>query len=62
VKITVDRNGKVIAAIPGAKGSTTMDSALLSAAKQAALSAKFDKKTSAPTKQTGTITYHFVLK
>jgi TonB family protein len=62
VKITVDRNGKVIAAIPGAKGSTTMDSALLNAAKNAALNTKFNQKTSAPSKQTGTITYHFVLK
>ncbi len=62
VKITVDRDGKVIAAISGAKGSTTMDSALLNAAKQAALNTKFDKKSTAPSRQTGTITYHFVLK
>ncbi len=62
VKITVDRNGKVIAAISGVKGSTTMDSALLNAAKQAALNTKFNQKNSAPSKQTGTITYHFVLK
>ena len=62
VIITVNREGKVIGAVPGAKGSTTMDSALLAAAKQAALTTKFDKKTSAPSKQTGTITYHFVLK
>lgn len=62
VKIVVDRDGKVISAIPGVKGSTTLDNALLSAAKQAALTTKFDKKTSAPSKQTGTITYHFVLK
>ncbi len=62
VKITVDREGKVIAAISGAKGSTTMDSALLNAAKQAALNTKFDKNSSAPSRQTGTITYHFVLK
>ncbi len=62
VKIVVDRTGKVISAIPGVKGSTTLDSALLQAAKQAALNTKFDKKSSAPTKQTGTITYNFVLK
>ncbi len=62
VKIVVDRTGKVISAIPGVKGSTTVDSALLQAAKQAALNTKFDKKTTAPTKQTGTITYNFVLK
>ena len=62
VKITVNREGKVIAAIPGAKGSTTMDSALLNAAKEAALNTNFDKKISAPSRQSGTITYHFVLK
>ena len=62
VKITVDREGKVIAAVPGSKGSTTMDSALLNAAKKAALNTKFDKKVTAPSRQTGTITYHFVLK
>ena len=62
VKITVNREGKVISAISGVKGSTTLDSALLSAAKHAALTTKFNKKLSAPTKQTGTITYHFVLK
>ncbi len=62
VKIVVDRNGKVISAIPGVKGSTTLDSSLLQAAKKAALSTTFDKKTSAPSKQTGTITYDFVLK
>lgn len=62
VKIVVNREGKVVSAIPGVKGSTTLDSALLSAAKQAALNTKFDKKTSAPSKQTGTITYHFILK
>ncbi|MBN2667985.1 MAG: energy transducer TonB [Bacteroidales bacterium] len=62
VKITVDREGKVISAIPGAKGSTTLDSQLLNAAKQAALNTKFNKKDSAPDKQIGTITYHFVLK
>ena len=62
VKITVNREGTVIAAVPGAKGSTTMDTALLNSAKKAALSTKFDKKDSAPSRQSGTITYHFVLK
>jgi len=62
VKIVVDRNGRVTAAIPGVKGSTTLDTALLEAAKQAALNTKFDKNEKAPSKQTGTITYHFVLK
>ena len=62
VKITVNREGKVIAAVPGERGSTTMDSALLNAAKTAALNTKFDKKNSAPNRQSGTITYHFVLK
>ncbi len=62
VKIIVDREGKVISAQPGVKGSTTFDSALLRAAQQAALNTRFDKKDSAPSKQSGVITYHFVLK
>ncbi len=62
VKITVDREGRVLFAIPGVKGSTTLDNALLVAAKQAALNTKFDRNEAAPFKQIGTITYHFIRK
>ncbi len=62
VEVTVDRNGKVTKAIPGVKGSTTLDENLLQAAKKAALASKFDRKPDAPAYQKGTITYHFILK
>jgi TonB family protein len=62
VEVSVDRSGKVTEAVPGSKGSTTLDEYLLSVAKEAALKATFDAKPDAPLKQKGTITYNFVLK
>lgn len=62
VEITVDKYGKVTNAEPGVKGSTTLDANLLSAAKSAALKARFDKKPDAPAYQKGTITYFFKLQ
>jgi TonB family protein len=61
VEITVDREGKVISATPGVKGSTTLDDYLLQVAKKAALQSKFNRKPNA-TIQKGTITYRFVLQ
>ncbi|MCD6332967.1 MAG: TonB family protein [Bacteroidales bacterium] len=63
VEITVNKEGKVVAAVPGKKGSTTNDSRLLEAARKAALQARFNKVTStnAAIYQKGTITYHFRL-
>ncbi|MFO8235302.1 MAG: energy transducer TonB [Bacteroidales bacterium] len=62
VEIRVDRNGNVTDAVAGVKGSTTLDSELLRAAKEAALNAKFDRKRDAPAYQKGTITYNFRLQ
>jgi colicin import membrane protein len=62
VEINVDRSGNVIQAIPGAKGSTTLDDYLLSTAKEAALKSKFVAKPNAPAVQKGTITYNFILR
>lgn len=62
VEITVDKYGNVTDAIPGVKGSTTLDANLLAAAKKAAKNAKFDKKPDAPAYQKGTITYYFKLQ
>lgn len=62
VEITVDKQGKVTDAVPGVKGSTTLDANLLAAAKKAALLAKFDRKPDAPAYQKGTITYYFKLQ
>lgn len=62
VDVSVDRSGKVTQAIPGAKGSTTLDEYLLRVAKDAAMKARFDPKPDAPVTQKGTITYNFILK
>ena len=62
VEVSVDRNGKVTQAIPGGKGSTTLDEYLLAVAKEAALKAVFDEKPDAPLVQKGKITYNFILK
>jgi hypothetical protein len=62
VEISVDRTGNVIQAIPGAKGSTTLDDYLLATAKEAALKSKFEAKPDAPAVQKGTITYNFVIR
>lgn len=61
VKITVDKNGIVTAAEPGARGTTIMDQQFWAEAKQAALKAKFNSDNNAPAFQQGTITYKFVL-
>jgi colicin import membrane protein len=62
VDIIVDRNGTVTSAVPGGKGSTTLEEYLLNTAKEAALKAKFEPKPDAPLTQKGTITYNFKLK
>lgn len=62
VQVTVDKKGNVTKAIPGVKGSTTLDNDLLKAAEKAALVAKFDVSPNAPAYQTGTITYVFRLQ
>ena len=61
VKITVDKNGTVTAAEPGARGTTIMEQQFWAEAKQAALKAKFNADSNAPAFQQGTITYKFVL-
>ena len=62
VEVSVDRQGKVVQAVPGTKGSTTLDEYLLKVAKEAALKASFEVKQDAPAIQKGTITYNFILK
>jgi colicin import membrane protein len=62
VEVSVDRSGKVTNAVPGGKGSTTLDEYLLTVAKEAAMKSTFEPKPSAPLIQTGTITYNFILK
>lgn len=62
VEITVDQQGTVIKAVPGARGTTVQDSKLWDAARVAALKARFNKDEKAASIQTGTITYIFKLK
>ncbi len=62
VRIRVNREGKVVSAIPGDIGTTTTSARLRDAAKQAALKARFNVAVDAPEIQEGTITYVFKLK
>ena len=62
VEVTVDKFGKVTKALPGVKGSNTVDPDLLEAARKAASAASFNTDQSAPAYQKGTITYHFILQ
>lgn len=61
VEIIVDRNGRVLKAFPGAKGSTTTSAKLYKKAKEAALKTKFTPKPDAPLEQKGYIKYNFIL-
>ncbi|QKG79407.1 energy transducer TonB family protein [Tenuifilum thalassicum] len=62
VEVTVDNQGRVVKAVAGVKGSTTLDNQLLRAAEKAALNARFDVAPNAPASQIGTITYIFKLQ
>lgn len=61
VSIEVDRNGKVISAISGVRGTTNNSKCLLEPAKRAALTTKFNSDEKAPAVQIGKIIYRFTL-
>ena len=61
VRIQVDKNGKVVHAMAGIKGTTNSAPCLLKPAKQAALRTQWNADSKAPTKQVGTIIYKFTL-
>lgn len=61
VEVTVDKNGNVTNAVPGVRGSTTINDYLMTSARNAALRAKFNVIDS-PSFQKGTITYQFILQ
>ena len=61
VAIVVDRNGNVLKAKAGARGSTTTNPTLQKKAVEAAYKAKFKKDTNAPFEQKGTMTFVFIL-
>ncbi len=62
VEVTVNRNGEVTSAMPGVRGSTTLNEYLLNTARRAAERARFNVRSDAPAFQRGTITYHFRLQ
>lgn len=62
VRVLVDRNGNVVKAEPGVKGTTNNSGCLLNIAKTAALNTKWESKPSAPNEQEGTIVYNFTWK
>ncbi|MBL4623658.1 MAG: hypothetical protein JKY42_00705 [Flavobacteriales bacterium] len=62
VDIVVDRNGNVIKATPGAKGSDTNSTNLFSKAKKAALETKFSPNPNAPAEQYGQLIFSFILE
>ncbi len=61
VKIIVNRDGKVIEAIPGVKGTTNKEACLLNPAKKIALSHKWRPDPKAPSKQIGFVKVNFKL-
>ena len=61
VRITVDKNGKVIRAVPGVKGTTNTAECLMKPAKEAALKTTWNADDKAPSNQVGTIIYKFSL-
>ncbi|EMQ94926.1 hypothetical protein D778_00286 [Xanthomarina gelatinilytica] len=61
VKIVVNRNGDVIEAIPGVKGTTNTAACLLEPAKKIALSHKWRADNKAPAKQIGFVKVNFNL-
>lgn len=62
VEVFVDREGKVIRATAGIKGSTTLNDYLLRIAREAAMQTRFEADPEANETQRGTITYNFILK
>lgn len=62
VQITVDKNGTVTDAKPGARGTTNSANCLSSQAKIAALNTKWNASPDGTEKQVGTITYNFTIR
>jgi len=61
IAIVVDRNGNVLKAKAGARGSTTTNPILQKKAVEAAYKAKFKNDPNAPLEQKGTMTFVFIL-
>ena len=61
VSIEVDKEGKVIKAVSGVKGTTNTANCLLKPAREAALKTTWNADPNSPSKQKGTIIYKFSL-
>ncbi len=61
VKIVVNKKGRVISAVPGAKGTTNSASCLMTPAKKTALSYRFNVDNNAPDRQIGFVVINFSL-
>ncbi len=61
VKIVVDRNGKVISATPGVRGTTNNNPCLLEPARKTAFMHKWNLDSKAPSEQTGFVVVNFKL-
>lgn len=61
VKIVVDRNGNVVSATPGVKGTTNNDPCLLDPAKKTAFKHKWNLDSNAPNQQVGFVVVNFKL-
>lgn len=61
VKIVVDKNGNVISATPGVKGTTNNNPCLLEPAKKTAFKHKWNLDSKAPTQQVGFVVVNFKL-
>lgn len=61
VRIEVNRQGQVISATPGVKGTTNNAACLTDPARRAALATRFNSDSNAPARQVGTIIYNFKL-
>lgn len=59
VSVEIDRDGKVISATPGVKGTTTNSKCLFDTARQMAMETKFNSDPKAPASQSETIIYKF---
>ena len=61
VKIVVDRNGNVVSATPGVKGTTNNSPCLLDPAKKTAFKHKWNQDSKAPSQQVGFVVVNFKL-
>ncbi len=62
VSITVDKNGVVVKATPGVKGTTLSDRAIWEKCRIAVLGSSLNKLESAPDNQTGVVIFNFKVK